>query len=247
MTTIAPTQVLTPQAANPGPAPQASEAAGQKIFPVFLVIDTSWSMEGARLDAAQSMAPALLDVCLEDPTIRDKVRVELITFNATAEVVVPSSRASDVRTIPTLAAAGGTNYSAAFTLLRQRVEEVGHELRADGFKVLRPVVFFISDGEPTDRDHDRDRAFAELTDQGFAFRPNVCMFGVGEAQRELIAAYRSGRGVAVHIPGDAAKALASIIPVITQSVLASVGPHAQGGLVIDTGALDDLDDVYVYD
>lgn len=240
MSITAPTQVLSPTG---GP----SEAAGQKIFPVFLVIDTSWSMKGDRLDAAQTMAPALLDVCLEDPTIRDKVRVELIAFNATASVVVPAARASDVRSIPPLHAAGGTAYAGAFTLLRQRTEEVCQELRADGFKVLRPVVFFISDGEPTDSEQDRDQAFTDLTDPGYAFRPNVCMFGVGEAEQESIAAYRSGRGVSVHIPGDAARALAAIVPVITSSVLASVGPNAQGGLVIDTGALDDLDDVYVYD
>lgn len=237
----APTKVLSPTG---GP----TEAAGQKIFPVFLVIDTSWSMNGARLDAAQTLAPELLDVCLEDPTIRDKVRVELIAFNSSASVVVPAAKASDVQSIPALQATGGTAYAPAFTLLRQRTEEVCLELRADGFKVLRPVVFFISDGEPLDsRPEDRDEAFAELTDPGYAFRPNICMFGVGEAEQASIRAYKSGKGVAVHIPGDAAGALARIVGVITSSVLASVGPNAAGGLVIDTGALDDLDDVYVYD
>lgn len=240
MSVTAPNQVLSP-AASP------SQAAGQKIFPVFLVIDTSWSMAGRRLDAAQTMAPALLDVCLEDPTIRDKVRVELIEFNASATVVVPAAKASDVRTIPPLRASGGTAYSSAFSLLRQRIEEVCREVIADGFKVLRPAVFFISDGEPTDSARDRDGAFAALVDQDFAFRPNICMFGVGEADQESIAGYKSGKGVAIHIPGDAARALAGIVPVITSSVIATAGGRGNGGLVIDTGALDELDDVYVYD
>lgn len=243
MSMTPPTRVLAPSS-TPNGSP--SEAAGQKILPVFLVIDTSWSMAGDRLDAAQTMAPALIDVCLEDPTVRDKVRVELIEFNASANVVVPAAKASDVRTIPVLNAAGGTAYSSAFTLLRQRTEEVCHELRADGFKVLRPVVFFISDGEPTDSDRDRDHAFTELTDPGYGYRPNICMFGVGEAHQESITAYRAGKGVAVHIPGDAAQALSAIVPVITESVLTTVGRNG-GGLVIDTGALDDLDDVYVYE
>jgi Mg-chelatase subunit ChlD len=52
-----------------------AEAVGQKIFPVFLVVDASYSMEGQRLATAQTLAPELIDACLEDPSITDKVRV----------------------------------------------------------------------------------------------------------------------------------------------------------------------------
>jgi len=62
MTPTAPTQVAG--------TPTAAETAGVKILPVFLVIDTSWSMRGDRLAAAEKLAPELLNVCLEDPTVR---------------------------------------------------------------------------------------------------------------------------------------------------------------------------------
>ncbi|MBV8942023.1 MAG: hypothetical protein JO240_09845 [Solirubrobacterales bacterium] len=55
-----------------------------------------------------------------------------------------------------------------------------------GFQVHRPTVFFLSDGQPTERHakwHDRLMA---LKDQGFKERPNLLAFGVGDADPKVI-------------------------------------------------------------
>ena len=62
-------------------------------------------------------------------------------------------------------------------------------------KVIRPVVFFMSDGEPTDAGW--QQAHAELTDPGYGFRPHIMSFGIGSADGRTIydVATDLGRGV----------------------------------------------------
>ena len=51
---------------------------------------------------------------------------------------------------------GGTNYGAAFRALAQTIGQDTAALKAAGYKVYRPCAFFLTDGEPHDRDWLRD-------------------------------------------------------------------------------------------
>jgi uncharacterized protein YegL len=219
----------------------------EKIFPVFLVLDTSWSMgEGGRLEAAEEMAPALLDVVLGNPSVKDKVRLEVIQFSNDARVLVPFSRPDNVSSVPALSAEGGTAYGEAFSLLRGEIESAVASLRADGYRILRPTVFFITDGEPNDGEQDRDNAFDLLQDPDFKASPNIFMFGVGDAPEEVLKRYQARKGIAAKAKGDAAEALKSLIPAITQSVVASSAGADGGGVVFDRNLLDE-DDFEIFD
>ncbi len=219
----------------------------EKIFPVFLVIDTSWSMsEYGRLEAAEDMAPGLLDVVLKDPSVKDKVRLEVIQFSNDARVIIPFSKPDDVTSIPALMAEGGTAYGAAFELLRSEIEEAVASLRGDGYRILRPTVFFITDGEPNDSEQERDEAFARLQDPDFKASPNVFMFGVGDATEEILKQYKARKGIAAKAKGDAAEALASLLPAITQTVVSSAAGGDGGGVVFDRALLDE-DDFEIFD
>ena len=59
-------------------------------------------------------------------------------------------------------------------------------MKADGHKVHRPAVFFLTDGEPTDDDAAWKQAFSELADPAFQARPNVIPFGVADAQKKVL-------------------------------------------------------------
>ncbi len=217
---------------------------GESVFPIFLAIDTSGSMGGQRIQAAGDMVPAIQGVCTENTAVADMLRMGVITFNTTATVYLPFGKPTDSPS-PPLAASGLTSYGAAFKLLRSEIENAIASLRADGFKqIVRPTVFFITDGDPTDSADDRDAAFAGLTDPSFKYNPNIFVFGVGEAEPEHLSKYVHRKGIAAVAKGDAAEGLRKLIPAITQSIVASVSsvndPAAAGGTTIFDP--DDLDD-----
>ena len=57
-------------------------------------------------------------------------------------------------------------------------------LKADGYQVHRPSVFFLTDGQPTEKEETSGQIALEALGHGaFKERPNVLAFGVGEAER----------------------------------------------------------------
>lgn len=167
--------------------PGSAEADRTKLLPFYLVIDASWSMDGERLDEANNYLPVLTDALLADPIVNDKARFALLDFADEANVVLPLCDLTQQDQLPVLTARGGTSYAAAFRLLHRQIETDVQLLRNDGFAVYRPAVFFISDGQPNDREAEWRQAFRELTDYdpetgiGNKWFPNVVPFGVAEA------------------------------------------------------------------
>src|SRR3712207_9588613 len=58
----------------------------------------------------------------DDPVVDDFARLGVLAFAADARVVSPLARASESR-FPQLAPQGGTNYGAAFDLLKRTIDE----------------------------------------------------------------------------------------------------------------------------
>ena len=50
----------------------------------------------------------------------------------------------------------------------------------------RPAVFFLSDGQPTEKEAKWQEGLAELKDPAFNERPNILAFGVGDADPKVI-------------------------------------------------------------
>lgn len=219
-----------------------------KLLPFYLVVDVSYSMEGSKLDAANQMMPAVLDALAQAPILSDKVRFSVIDFSNDAQVRLPlSDLLEDDTSLPELGLRGGTSYAAAFRLLRTEIEQNVRQLKADGYAVHRPAVFFLSDGEPTEPQAEWQAAFRELTSydpstkQGFSMYPNVVPCGVGDANPHTLQAlihpadgskpmrmYLMDRGE------DAAKAIGMIAEVLISSVLASGESLVKGssGLIL---------------
>jgi uncharacterized protein YegL len=80
---------------------------------------------------------------------------------------------------------GGSHYESAFTCLKQTIQTDIAKLRNKGYaNIQRPIVFFISDGEPTDTNW--QAAHAAVADKNWSFSPHIIAFGVGGAQAETI-------------------------------------------------------------
>jgi uncharacterized protein YegL len=213
-----------------------------KILPFYLVTDVSASMTGGPLEAVNQIMPAVVDALAETPILADKVRFALIDFGSDAQVRLPlCDPLDDTVTLPSLGIRGLTSFAAAFRLLRTEIESNVRQLKADGFAVHRPAVFFLSDGEPTDDDQEWQDAFHDLTHydrdtkQGFPMYPNVVPCGVAQANpktmQQLIHPSAGGKPMQMYMMNqgqDAAKAIAMIAEILISSMVKSGESMAQG-------------------
>jgi uncharacterized protein YegL len=156
----------------------------EQILPCYLVCDQSYSMTD-HLDALNEGLARLHRAVGTDPAAADRTRFCLIGFSGTAQVLQPLCRLSDVVEIVELTSQVGTNFGAAFTLLRETIERDVEQLRADAHRVYRPAVFFLTDGHPTDAATWPD-AYDRLLDPDWPARPNIIAFGVGDADASTI-------------------------------------------------------------
>lgn len=201
-----------------------------QILPFYVVCDQSYSMAD-HLDALNDGLAELHQAVGTDPVVADKTRFCLIGFSGTAEVLQPLCRLSDVVSLVGLTTKAATSFGTAFTLLRETIDRDVDLLKADGHRVYRPAVFFLSDGHPTDPTS-WQAAFERLVDPGWSARPNIIAFGIGDADAPTIGrigtfqAYQSQGGV------SPAGALHTFARALTMSVVASGRVCADGDLVL---------------
>jgi uncharacterized protein YegL len=165
----------------------------QKL-PFYLVCDVSYSMaDENRIGAVISAIQDIQDGLKNEPLLSDLAYFSLITFADKAEQVIALGNMSERNvSTDTLPVGGGTNYSAAFELLRHTLRADVDELKQE-FRVFRPTVFFLSDGAPQDTD-DWPDSFELLTwydpasGAGFKYYPMIVPFGIGEADPKVLAA-----------------------------------------------------------
>jgi uncharacterized protein YegL len=170
----------------PPPPPAAGRVVGQ-VLPIYFVGDESHSMRGDPIAAVNQGLVDLRDEVAKHPLIGKKVRFGIITFADTAETRLELSELSEELILPTLSTRGrGTSYASAFDALRHTIPADVALLKVSGFQVHRPTVFFLSDGQPTEREARWQQSLAELKDPAFRERPNLLAFGVGDANPEVI-------------------------------------------------------------
>lgn len=157
----------------------------QQILPFYLVCDESFSMEGPPIDTINRSLPKLHREIGSNPVVADKTRFCVISFSHEAQELLPLSDLSDISAVPELEAKGGTCYSAAFDLLHDTIERDVAALKADQNQVLRPAVFFLSDGQPNDTG-EWPTAHGRVTDTGWGPHPNILAFGIGDVEPATI-------------------------------------------------------------
>lgn len=233
-----------------------SKSEQGKLLPFYVVIDVSYSMTGENLATASKIMPMVMDAVAKAPILSDKVRFAVVDFADDAQVRLPLCDILDdgVR-LPGLTTRGGTSFSTVFRTLRAEIESNVKQLKADGFLVHRPAVFFISDGEPTEEETVWKSAFYDLTrydketKTGFSMYPNFVPFGVDDANpktlQQLIHPTGGNKPMRMFMQSsdsDAPAAIAAMAEVLISSVLASGESMAQGNSGIILPSDDDLPD-----
>jgi uncharacterized protein YegL len=149
-------------------------------------------MEGSKLDACKTALREIYQFVVRDPLVNDKVRISVISFSDSAEVLLPLSKMTDVVDFPVFVVKGGSNYESAFTCLKQTIQTDIANLKNKGCaNIQQPIVFFISDGEPTDTNW--QAAHAAVADKNWSFSPHIIAFGVGGARVEIIRTVATGK------------------------------------------------------
>ncbi|MFP8944109.1 vWA domain-containing protein [Streptomyces fenghuangensis] len=155
-----------------------------QILPFYMVCDESGSMSGLGVDAINKSLPELHQEISTNPSVADKTRFALIGFSTQASVLQPLADLSELTQLPALSAGGVTSFGSAFRLLRDTIEKDVEALKAEGHDVYRPVVFFLSDGIPTDGDW--RSALKELDAEKFRYAPKIIAFGISDADAAII-------------------------------------------------------------
>ena len=118
-------------------------------LPVYLLIDCSESMVGPAFDAVQNGIQTLINEIYADPIALETVAISIITFSANAKVAVPLTDITEFSK-PKLVLGSGTSLGLALDLLSKRIEQEvkiqTKEIKGD----WKPIVFILTDGNPTD-------------------------------------------------------------------------------------------------
>lgn len=199
----------------------------RRVFPVYVVIDTSSSMHSA-IEAANTGLLDLIASTQRSPLIDDRVLLSIIGFADRVTSYLELGRASDVVSTPRLTSGGGTSYRAVFDYLAEQVVADRQRLRASGVWVSRPAIFFFTDGLPTDDWTESRRA---LQDQA---NPTVLAFSTADVDASVLREVASDpRYVYRSDEADTAfDAVSSFLLATTMSVVQSTAGDAGPGLVI---------------
>lgn len=133
----------------------------------------------------------------EHPLGQEVAHIGVVTFDATAKTSLALAPVSRRNTMPTLEAlVGVTNYGAAFKHARATIDGAVKQLSSP--RLWRPIVFFISDGQPWETNvWDGHTYFPSvdlpwkvhrdaLVDRSWKYSPKVVAFGFGDAKRKTL-------------------------------------------------------------
>ena len=128
-------------------------------LPVYLLLDTSGSMYGEPIEAVKNGVGVLLSALKSDPYALETAYLSIITFNSDVEQIVKLTEINSVNT-PTLTAGGCTELGQALKVvsdcINTEVVKSTKEVKGD----WKPMVFIMTDGEPTD---DLDKGLKEFS------------------------------------------------------------------------------------
>lgn len=168
-------------------------AEASKVMPTYVVLDTSTSMRPhARL--LNDTLVEIVDTFFTSPKLAEFIHLSIISFNTEPHLVMGMTEMANLTAVPRVECNGMTNYAAMFDLVRDQIDIDLQNLKATGVRVLRPVVFMLTDGEPTDGDRQGQlptdspappwlRAHQRLTDRAWRPYPRIIVYGFGDVTR----------------------------------------------------------------
>ncbi|OHV35233.1 MULTISPECIES: vWA domain-containing protein [Pseudofrankia] len=194
--------------------------SGQKCLPTYAVLDTSASMRPFEKVLNETLE-RVYEGLYYHKAVAEFAHVSIISFNSNAHVVLPLTDISKIDALPELTCRGSTNYSEAFRVVAAQIDADVNALRAQGRPVLRPAVFFITDGQPMDDSGVWEGEFAKLTSPSWPRRPHVITFGFGDAAEHVLARIATKAAFKAQAGVEQQEALVNVLLTLLNSLVAS--------------------------
>ncbi len=190
-----------------------------KVLPFYVVCDASTSMRGEPIHTVNSELREVHRLLSADPLLNDLCRIAVITFSSEVTEVVPLSRLSSIEIFPQITAQGQTRLGRLFREFSDILSRDFARLRSEGRTILRPVMFLITDGRPTDAWRRSLAAFVDRTTNPSS--PNIIAFGVGKANEGVISTIGKQRAMMARTSESVPAALRAVIKSLTQTIIGS--------------------------
>ena len=126
-----------------------------------LLLDTSYSMDGAPLDALNAGVSEFRDALTEDELASLRVETAIVTFDTEVKLVQKFATAHNF-TPPTLTTGGVTSMAKGVDFALDMVEERKRAYRDAKVSYYRPWILMITDGASTDSRAEMDTVSAKV-------------------------------------------------------------------------------------
>ncbi len=222
----------------------------RKFHLIYLVLDVSTSMRQADrqlespFERFQLLMPDLVLRMREHIQVRTTCWLSVIAFASQATTVLPATSLREIPLVPPLPEPGQTNYAAALTLLRDRIAADQDTVKAsvrpmvddDASVIVRPLVFFVTDGFPFHGKAVQNRA-EWLPVRNELAAPNgsahIAALGLEGAEEGVLADLATGDGDLVNgFIADGTVASGSLAANVNSAILDSVQRSAQLGTMM---------------
>ena len=118
-------------------------------LPVYVLLDCSESMIGPGIEGLRIAVDAMLRELRSNPHALETVWLSFITFDSEARQVMPLTPVEDVQA-PQLQVRPGTALGGALRLATASIRREVHRTTMTDKGDYRPLLFLITDGQPTD-------------------------------------------------------------------------------------------------
>lgn len=143
-------------------------------LPVYLLLDCSGSMYGEPIEAVKNGVQVLVSTLRQDPYALETAYLSIITFDSNAQQVSPLTELAAFQQ-PNIQASGCTALGEALALLSQKADQEVTKTTAEQKGDWKPLVFIMTDGEPTD---DLNKGLAEFKKRKWGMTV-ACAAGAG--------------------------------------------------------------------